>query len=148
MLRRRVEDPPQVVHAGGPVDRQTELGELQRDVPPDAGGDDRIQHRKVAARGGVGFRRGAHALPEQVERLQQARRFDGARRGDRLGDRFAGDEPAREAARTPHPVVRSKILERAAGGEGGEDCLGNRLQHQCVRGARRRSESRCWIVRA
>ena len=65
---RRLEDAPQVVHAGGAVDRQAELRQLERDVALDAGGDDGLDELHVVARGGRGGLGRAHALAEVVER--------------------------------------------------------------------------------
>ena len=70
----------------------------------DARADDRVDDLQVVARRGVGFRHAGDALAEVVERLQQAAGFDRARGVDRFVDRFAGDEPPREAGRLAHAV--------------------------------------------
>ena len=74
------------------------------------------------------------ALAEEVERLRQPGGLDDARRGDRLFDGFAGDEAAREAAWPAHAVARRERLQDAAAGERVEEGLGDRLDHQWVRG--------------
>ena len=60
-------------------------------------GDDRVEHAEVVARGGMGLLERGDALAEVVQCLRQPARLDGSRRRDGFVERFAGDEPAREA---------------------------------------------------
>ena len=63
----------------------------------------------VLARGRVGVGEAADAFAEVIERVEQAARFDRARRLDRFGGRLAGDEPPREAPRAAHAVARREL---------------------------------------
>src|SRR3954470_1264510 len=144
---RRVENPAQVVDARGAIDRQTELCELEGDVPLDTGCGNAVEDREVCARRGIRFRDRRHAFAEEVECHQQAVALDGARGLDRFLDPLAGNEAPRESVIAAHAVARRERLESLAAGENVEESFGNGLQHQWVRSGRR-GASRCWSVRA
>ena len=81
--------------------------------------------------------------------MQQAARFDCARRLDRFVDGLAGDEAAREARRLAHAVARGQLLEGARFGEEVEEGFGRAVEHQAYASVRAAGvASRCSIVRA
>ena len=129
----RIQNAAQVVDARGAIDRQPELRQLQRHVAADAGGDDPVEDRQVRARGGVRLRHGARRSRRADRAFAVMPAASIAARGrDRFLDRFAGDEPAREAVRAPHAVTRGELLECAAAGERVEESPGDVADHQCV----------------
>ncbi len=100
----KVEDTAEVVGGRGPVDLQAELGELERDVPLDAGVEDLLDHLLIFAGRLRRLGMGRDALAEQVEADEHAARLDLARGFDGFVDAFPGNEPAREAGQAPHAV--------------------------------------------
>jgi hypothetical protein len=141
------EDPPEVVDAGGAVDAQPQLSELDRDVALDAGRRDPVEELEVSLRRGVRFGRRGHALAEQVEGQKHAGVLNGARGRDRFIDGLAGDEAARKPMAVRADAVPGRqALQRRAAGERMEERFGDGVEHQwavCFLGA-----MRCWIMRA
>src|SRR5207342_2258444 len=96
---------------------QSELRELDREIALDTGSDNGVHHLHVfAARGLRLFERG-DAFTEVVEGLVQPSGFDNAGGGHGFLDRFAGNETAREAGGTTHPLLRGEGLEGLASRE-------------------------------
>ncbi len=126
------EDLPDVVHRARAIDVEAELRQLERDVPADAGGDDRLADLAILARGGVGVRKAAHAFAQVIERDEQAACLHGASGVKGLGGRLAGDEPAREAPRPAHAVTRRECLEVLALGEQMEQSFRRAAEHLAV----------------
>ena len=90
-----LQDAPQIPQTAVMIEAQTELSQLQRDVPRDARRDNRIDNAQVLARGGLGRFEGRGALAEVVERNREATGFYGPCRRDGLFERFARDKSAR-----------------------------------------------------
>ena len=85
----RLQDAPQVVERGLLRHVEPKLRELQRDVAPDAAGDDRDRgsgRSRAVAR--LGFLERRDAFAEVVERLREAARFQAPRRLDGFLDAF------------------------------------------------------------
>ena len=89
MRAAAVEDAAEVVDAGGAIHGETELRELERNVPADPGRDDSVNHGEAGPRRGIGLRHRADAFPEQIECLGQPRRLDRVRRRNRVVDGFS-----------------------------------------------------------
>ena len=125
-----VKDAAEVVDAGGAIDGQAELGQLQRDVAFDARGGDALEHAEVGAGRGIGFGDRGDALAEVIEGRRQAGGLDDAAGVDRLVDGLAGDETPRESAAAAHAVSRRELFEGRAAGEKVEERFCSRLEHQ------------------
>ena len=109
----RVEDAPQVVDAGGAVDVEAELGQLQRDVALDARRDDHVDEPHVLARGRGGFLDVLHALAEVVEREQHPRACS-ARAASIASSTVSPAMNRRAKPLGRHAVLRREPLERGA----------------------------------
>ena len=81
-----VKNPSHVVDRRRPIDAQSELRELERQVAFDAGAGDRVDDPQVVEGGGVGLREAGDAFAEVIERLEQALRLDGSGGGDGFVD--------------------------------------------------------------
>jgi hypothetical protein len=115
------------------IDIETELGQLEGQVPLDPCAMQLADDMEVLACGGVGRRGGGDALAEVVDRMVQPARFEEANGRDRVGERLAGDEPACEPARPGHAVSRRELPESGIPGDRLEEGLRRRPEHQCVR---------------
>ena len=130
--RRRLEDPSQV------VDRVTRsrsspscvsFSEMLRPTPALTTSSMTFE---VFARRLVGGCGAGDAFAEVVERLRQAACLHRARRGNRFGGRFTGDEASREAGGRGEAVPRGQPLQAAAARQQVKEGLRRRVDHQCA----------------
>jgi hypothetical protein len=112
VLRGGLEDAPQVIDRGRPIDVQAQLRQLDRHIALDARPHDGVEDAQVLARGSIGFlcRRGA--LTEIIERDEQPLVLDAANGRNGLIDRFARDEPAGKPLGS-HAVARCEPFQES-----------------------------------
>jgi hypothetical protein len=111
VLRRRVEDAPEVVDARRPIDVESQLRQLQRDVALDPRLHDRVEDADVLSCGGVSLGRGSRAFTQVVEREKKTALGEVLHRdGSRL-HRFVGDEASGKPFRR-HAVPGRQSLQQ------------------------------------
>ena len=131
LLRRRgIENAPQIVDRCGAIDREPELGQLERDVPFDPRGGDLVEHREVRARGARRLGDRSNRFAEVVERHREARGLNPPGGLDRVRDRLARDEPTRESGAAAHPVPGRQRFQGLVSGEEVKESLRDRPEHQ------------------
>jgi len=108
---RPLEDPAEVLDRSRPVHVEAESRQLQRNVAVDPRSQDGVDDLEVVACRGLGLGRIRDALAQMVEGEQQPPLLDGAGRVDRIVERLAGDEAAREAGRVAHADARRHALQ-------------------------------------
>ena len=128
----RVEHPAQVGLAGGGVDAQAELGELDGDLTGKTGFARVLHHAGIGICRGPRRRRRGDGLSEVVQGAADAPVGQRPSGSQRIVDPFSGDEPPGEPA-FAHPVARGEPLHRRACREGVEQGARQGLDHATER---------------
>ena len=113
MLLCPADDGAHVVDAQLLVDVEPHLRKLDGDIGVGLGGVNAVEQIEIGATGAPGFLDMQDGFPEEIERRRQVATVQVANGGDRLVERFAGDEPRGQLAGEPvlpHEAKDSRLF--------------------------------------